>query len=588
MAGLAAAQQYTISTVAGIPGVAGDHPLPFDTTPTLATTGQLYHPSVVALDTKGNFYIGDSYTFVIREVTASNGNISSIAGSGTPGYGGDNEVATSGKISDVHGIAVDSSGDVFISDTSNVRIREVVASSGNIITFAGTGFKGYSGDGGPALSALFSTPGALAFDSGNNLYVADYSASVVRKITPGGTITTFAGTGTYGYSGDGGAASKATLAYPVSLTFDAAGNLYIGDEGNSNIRKVDSAGNITTVVKGVSALGVGVDSAGNFYYVDGVSSRVRKVLATGGVVTIAGDGYPGYGGDGGPASQASVFQPAALATATDGSIYVADTMNDIIRRLVIAPTSIGVQDAASEVPGSYLQQGFISPGEVLLLFGYGLGPSTLTQFTVSNGSFPTTIAGTSVTFNGIPAPLIYASSGLVAVVAPYGISGSATASIALTYQGNTFTASMPVNATTPAMFTADASGAGQAAATNFDNGLANSTANPAKAGSFIELFATGAGYTTNPVDGQQTPTTCGVACLAVPQLPVTVKIGNQCVNPTYAGAVPTLVAGVMQVNVQIPATIVPGPVLVQVIVGGSCGMSTGYPSQAGVTIAISQ
>lgn len=586
-AGLVAAQQYTISSIAGIPGVAGLYPLPGDVTPTPATNGHLYHPSTVAVDSKGNFYIADSYTYSIRMVTASTGNISTIAGNGAPGSAGDNDTATSANIFDVHGIAIDTSGNVYISDTSTCRIRRIDNPATNttpkIATFAGSSTGPFCG---ATATSPFSSPGALAFDSKGNLYVADYASSTVRMITSAGAVSTFAGTGTYGNSGDGGAASKAALAYPVSLAFDTAGNLYVGDEGNSNIRRIDTGGNITTVTTGVNPLGMGVDASGNFYFVDGVSSSVRKVLPGGGVVTIAGNGMPGFSGDGGPGFLASLFQPTGLAVGSDGSIYVADTGNDVIRRLAVVPSSIGFQDAASELPGSNLRGGSISPGEILTLFGSGLGPATLTQFTIANGLFPTQIAGTSVTFNGTPAPMIYTSTGLVAVIAPYEISGSATAAVALTYQGKTFNVSMPVMPTTPAVFTANASGTGQAAAINVADGSFNNAAHPAKVGSFIELYATGAGFTSGAVDGQPTPLSCGGACTA--QLPVAVKIGNQCVNPTYAGGAPSLVAGVMQVNVQIPATIIPGAVQVQVLVGGNCQNLTGYPSQSGVTVAVTQ
>jgi uncharacterized protein (TIGR03437 family) len=277
-------------------------------------------------------------------------------------------------------------------------------------------------------------------------------------------------------------------------------------------------------------------------------------------------------------------QPEGLMVFPDGSLYVADTGNQAIRHLVPVSASVGVQDAASQVPGANLEPGMIAPGELVTLFGSGLGPATLISATAgSNGLYPTTFAGTSVTFNGTPAPIIYTSSGLVTVVAPYEITGSSTANISLTYQGNTFSASMPVAATVPAMFTANASGIGQAAAVNVADGTVNSAAHPAHLGSFIELFANGAGYTNAPVDGKPAPTVCDplsvAPCLPMPLLPVTVKIGNQIVNPTYAGGAPTLIAGVMQVNVQIPSTLITGQVLVQIMVGG-------YPSQPGVTINV--
>ncbi len=587
MGGLVVAQQYTINTVAGIPQVPGLFPYPVASPATGAVAapavgpsgGQLYHPSVVATDSKGNFYVGDSYTYTVRMVNLSTGNISIIAGNGTPGNAGDKALATSANITDVHGIAVDNSGQVFFSDTSTCRIRRVdnpiTTTQPFIWTAAGNTAVPFCG---ATSGSPFVSPGALAFDSKGNLYIADYGASVVRMMTNTGAVSTFAGTGTYGSTGDGGPASKAELAYPVSLTFDAAGNLYIGDSGNSNIRKVDTSGNITTVVSNITPQGIGIDAAGYFYYVDGVTSTVRKVLPGGGVVTVAGNGSPGYAGDGGPGSQAVLNQASGLNIDPHGIIYVADTMNDIIRSLVPVPSSVGIQDTASEVPGSALEIGGIAPGEILTLFGSGLGPATLTQATAANGVYPTQLAGTSVTFNGTPAPVIYTSSGLVTVVAPYEITGSSSANIALTYQGSTYTATMPVVAVQPAMFTANASGIGQAAALNQDLSV-NSAANPAHLGSTIVLYVNGAGYTNNPVDGQVAPVNCGTSCLASPLGQVTVKIGNQFVTPSYAGAAPSLIAGVMQVNVQIPTTIIPGSVPVLVTVNG-------YPSQSAVNIAV--
>ncbi len=589
VAGMAAAQQYTISTIAGVPGVAGLYPLPGDTTPTPATSAQLYHPSTVVVDSKGNYYIADYFTYVIRMVSASTGNTGIIAGTGTPGSTGDTDAATSATMFDVHGIAVDSGGNVYFSDTSSCRIRKIdnplTNATPKINTFFGNTTDPFCG---PTAHTTLGAPGALAFDSKGNLYVADYANAIVYQITSSGTISPFAGSGTYGNSGDGGPANKASLAYPTALTFDSAGNLYIGDEGNSNIRKVDTSGNISTVVTGVSPTGLGIDAAGNFYFVDGSSSTVRKALPGGGVVTIAGNGYAGYGGDKGPGSLAQVSKPAGLAMMADGSILIADTGNQIIRKLVAVDSTIGVQDSASEVPGAYLAPGNISPGELLTLFGSGLGPASLTQGAPdANGKFPTQLAGTSVTFNGIAAPIIYTSSGLVSVVAPYGISGSPNAAIALTYQGKTFTATMPVTAITPTVFTANASGTGAAAALN-QNGSLNTISTPAKAGGFITLYATGAGYTTTATDGKVAPTNCGIACLGTPQQQVAVKIGNQCVIPTYAGDAPALIAGVMQVNAQIPATTLPGSVPVQVVIGSNCNLRTAYPSQAGVYISVIQ
>ena len=608
-AGFVAAQQYTISTVVGNPQTAGLFPNvnPTPGVPAASYTapaigpgvgGQLYNPSVVYVDSNNNIYIANNYTYVINYVNAKTGIMTILGGDGTPGTAGDIAAATSANITDVHGIAVDTNGNVFFSDTSSCRIRRIDNPSTNTIPNIQT-VAGQSSDGsksvavpycGPTANTPFVNPGALAFDSKGNLYITDRGTNTVRVMAPNGTVTTFAGTlGSYGNSGDGGAASKALLAYPVSLVFDAAGNLYIGDEGNNNIRKVDTSGNISTVATGVIPQGLGIDGAGYLYYVDGVFSSIKKILPTGGVVSIAGNGYAGYAGDGtfngtiytgSQASQAQLNQPQGLFVANNGTIYVADTNNQVIRELVPVAGSFGVQDAASQVPGSYLEPGMIAPGELITLFGSGLGPAQLVSATAgSNGLYPTSFAGTSVTFNGIPAPIVYTSSSLVTVVAPYEITGSSTANISLTGPGGTFTASMPVAQTVPSIFTADASGIGQAAAVNVADNTVNGAAHPAHLGSYIELFANGAGYTTAPVDGQPTPINCGVACLPRPLLPVTVKIGNQIVTPSYAGGAPTLIAGVLQVNVQIPTNLITGQVLVQLMVGG-------YPSQPGITVNV--
>lgn len=609
-AGLVAAQQYTITTVAGIPQTPGLFPNvnPTPNVPAASYTApavgpgtaggaQLYNPTVVYVDSKNNIYIADNYTYVINYVNASTGIMTILGGDGTPGTAGDGAAANSANITDVHGIAVDSNGNVFFSDTSSCRIRRIDNPSTNTMPNIQT-IVGQSSAGNPTSipfcghgsNSPLIAPGALAFDSKGNLYVTDRGSNTVRVVSSTGTVTTFAGTlGTYGNSGDGGPASKALLAYPVSLAFDAAGNLYIGDEGNSNIRKVDTSGNITTVATGVSPQGLGIDAAGNFYYVDGVSSTIEKILPAGGVVAIAGNGQAGYAGDGSfngtaytgsQASQAQLSQPQGMFVQPNGTMYVADTGNDVIRELVPVSSSVGVQDAASQVPGGILEPGLIAPGEILTLFGSGLGPATLASATPnSSGAYPTQFQGTQVTFNGTPAPIIYTSSGLVTVVAPYEITGYPMANISLTYQGNTFTASMPVAATVPALFTANTSGTGPAAAINVADGTVNSATHPAQLGSLVELYANGAGYTTSPNDGQIAPVTCGVACLAMPLLPVTVKIGSQTVTPTYAGAAPSLIAGVMQVNFQIPTSIITGPVLVQILVNG-------YPSQSGVTVNV--
>jgi len=563
------AQQYTISTVAGIGGVLG-----YDGDGGPATSAQLVRPFRVAVDSNGNIYIADYYSYRVRMVTASSGNISTIAGNGNPGYFGDNEAGASAQISDVHGIAVDSSGNVYIADTGNNRVRKI-DTSGKITTIAGNGTRGYSGDGAAATAAALWFPCGLAFDNSGNLYISDYGNSTVRKVDSKGTISTVAGTGSYGFSGDGGSASKAALAYPYAIAFDSAGNLLIADTGNTDIRKVDTSGNISTLKSGITPENIAVDSTGAVYFVDGVSSVVQKILPGGTIIPIAGDGKPYFAGDGGPALQAELSQPQGVATDKSGNVFVADTQNQVIRRLT--PVSFSV--AAVTNAGSS-QSGPIAPGEIVTLYGVGLGPSTLTQYTPNpDGSLPTTLAGVQVTFNSTPAPLIYVSDAQIAAIVPYSLQSSGPAQVAVNYNGGA-SASMSVKVanTAPGLFTANTTGSGQAAAVNAD-GTLNNTSNPARIGDAVSLYATGEGQTTpGGVDGKLAPLN---APLPKPSANVTATIGGQPAQVTYYGAAPGEVEGLMQVNVQIPSGVAPGEVPVVLSVGG-------VASPAGVTLAVTQ
>jgi len=568
--GLAAfAQQYTISTVAGIGGVLG-----YDGDGGPATSAQLVRPFRVALDSKGNIYIADYYSYRVRMVTASSGEINTIAGNGSPGYSGDNDAATSASIADVHGIAVDSSGNVYIADTGNNRVRKI-DTSGKITTFAGNGTRGYSGDGAAATAAALWFPCGLAFDSAGNLYISDYGNSTVRKVDSKGTISTVAGTGSYGFSGDGGSASKAALAYPYAITFDGAGNLLIADTGNTDIRKVDTSGNISTLISGITPENIAVDSTGAIYFVDGVSSIVQKILPGGTIIPIAGDGKSYFAGDGGPALQAELSQPQSVATDKSGNVFVADTQNQVIRQLTPVPFSVAaIANAASS------QSGPIAPGEIVTIYGVGLGPSTLTQYTPNpDGSIPTTLAGVQVTFNSAPAPLIYVSDTQIAAIAPYSLQNPGPAQVSVNYNGDTSAAmSVKVANAAPGLFTANTTGSGQAAAVNA-NGTPNSTSNPARIGDVISLYATGEGQTTpGGVDGKLAPLN---PPFPKPVANVTATIGGEPAQVTYYGAAPGEVEGLMQVNVQIPAGVEAGDVPVVISVGG-------VASPAGVTLAITQ
>ena len=220
----------TISTIAGgdTIGYSGDDGA--------ATAAGLWYPFGVAVDGIGNVYIADGGNNRIRKVNPL-GIISTIAGSGTRGYSGDGGPATAAALYTPQGVAVDGSGNVYIADAFNNRIRKVTP-SGRISTIAGNGILGYSGDGGAAISAEFETPSSVAVDGRGNVYIADVGNNRIRIVTPSGIISTIAGTGTLGYSGDGRAAISAKLYFPYSVAVDGSGNVYIADWGNNRIRKV--------------------------------------------------------------------------------------------------------------------------------------------------------------------------------------------------------------------------------------------------------------------------------------------------------------------------------------------------------------
>jgi hypothetical protein len=224
------------------------------------------------------------------------GRITTIAGSGVRGFSGDGGPATSARMDYPRGVAVDGKGNVYIADLENLRIRKV-SPGGTITSFAGNGGYGASGDGGPATSARLYRTYAVAADRQGNVYITDgeeddVSHPVVRKVSPRGTITTFAGTGIRGFSGDGGPATAAQLSNPTGVAVDRKGNVYIADV-----------------------------------------SRVRKVTVGGTITTIAGTGRAGFSGDGGPATSARLYNPAGVAVDGQGNLYVIDKYNQRVRKV---------------------------------------------------------------------------------------------------------------------------------------------------------------------------------------------------------------------------------------------------------------
>ena len=278
---------------------------------------------------------------------SSGGTITTVAGTGARGASGDGGRATSARLSFPQGVAVDDEGNVYIADSKNNRVRKV-STGGRITTFAGTGKRGSSGDGGRATSARLNDPQAVAVDAEGNVYIAEQLGQRVRKVTPGGIITTFAGTGDPTSSGDGGPASSASVFYPMGVAVDGRGGVYI--TGPHGIRKV-SGGTITTIVPSTQKLapqGVAVDRKGNVYVADWYDA-VRKVTPGGKITTFAGGGTSGLG-DGGPATSAKLGSVFGVAVDKQGTVYISDPGHNRVRR--VGPGGTITTFAGTGVPGS--------------------------------------------------------------------------------------------------------------------------------------------------------------------------------------------------------------------------------------------
>lgn len=332
----------------GTPGFNGDN--------IAATASQLNNPSSVAVDSIGNVYIADTQNNRVRKVARADGMITTVAGDGTFAYNGDDIPGQAAQLRSPYGVAVDGSGNVFIADSFNNRIRKVSSANGVITTVAGDGTFGYKGDNIPAIAAQLNVPNGVAVDAANNVYIADNNNQLVRKVSASdGTITTVAGTGASGFNGDNIAAITATLYNPQGVTVDSAGNIYIADAYNGRIRKVSSSdGTIQTVAGSGAGVGyngdyngdniaatsaqldyppsVTLDSAGNLYIADTYNNRIRKV-SNGIITTVAGDGTFGYNGDGIPATSAQLSVPSGAAVDSAGNLYFADAYNNRIRKV---------------------------------------------------------------------------------------------------------------------------------------------------------------------------------------------------------------------------------------------------------------
>ncbi len=314
-----------------------------------ATSAIIPNPNSGIFDKYGNFYFINCISGNRVRKVDTLGIISTVAGTGIGGYFGDGGQATSAKLNGPISVRIDGEGNIYISDVQNFRIRKVDKASGIITTYVGNGVGGYNGDGIPATSASIYGTSEMAMDKFGNLYIADYYNQRVRKINTLGIITTYAGTGVAGSLGDGGAATNAQLNYPVGLTIDSFGNIFVGESTGARVRKIDAMGNISTIagnglttftIDGIPAtnasivpIRLAIDSFGKLYIGDNGNNRVYMIDNIGIIHTVAGTGVRGATGDNGPATACELDYPSGIALDACGNLYICEADNRKVRKV---------------------------------------------------------------------------------------------------------------------------------------------------------------------------------------------------------------------------------------------------------------
>ena len=328
---------------AGSPGYAGDGGA--------APAAAMRNPGGVAVGVDGSLFVADTENHVVRKIDGLTGIVTTVAGTGAPGWAGDGLLATAARLQSPRDVAVASNGDLFIADTGNQAIRKVSGATGIITTVAGNGAAGSSGDGGAAAEARLNAPCGIVAAENGDLYVADAGNNRVRRIASAtGVITTVAGTGAAGYAGDGGRATSARLRAPEGVELAPNGDLYIADTSNQAVRRVAAATGVITTIAGTGAPGYSGDgaaavaarlnapvalaasAAGAIYVVERGSSVVRRFTVGGTIATVAGCGAAGNAGDGGSATEARLSGPVGIALDASGAVYVADSANHRVRK----------------------------------------------------------------------------------------------------------------------------------------------------------------------------------------------------------------------------------------------------------------
>jgi uncharacterized protein (TIGR03437 family) len=589
----AMASGQTISTFAGngTAGYSGDAGQ--------AAQAEINRVVGLAADAAGNIYMADQNNNRVRKVDA-NGVITTFAGTGVAGYSGDGGPAALAQLNGPLGVCVAPSGGIYVNDEGNGRVREI-STSGTITTVAGNGSGVSSGDGGQATAAGMVIPIRCAVDSSGNLFIVDQGAHRIRKVDGSGTITTYAGNGTQGFSGDGGPATQAEMNNPTWAAVDASGNLYVTDQFNQRIRRIDASSGTIMTVAGNGNIAYGgdggpatsaslnypggtvVDSSGALFIVDTVNQRIRKVSA-GVIATVAGTGTAGYAGDGGAPLQAEFNGPFPITLDNTGNLYVGDVANNRVREIsgVAAPLTNSAPTIGAVVSASAFGEfKSVSPGSWIEIYGSNLAVDTrswtASDFTGVNA--PTKLGGTSVNIGGQAAFIDYISAGQVNALVPSNVATGAEQITLTTAAGTSAPVTVTVNAVEPGLL-APASfnvNGTQYAAALFADGeyvlpagaVASLNSQPAKPGDAIVLYGIGFGPVRPNIPAGQLAEQASV--LASFQI----SIGGTPASVAYAGLAPNY-TGLYQFNLVVPSNASSGAMPLTFVVNGVDGTQTLY------------
>lgn len=555
-----------------------------------ATSASIGIPAGVAADRSGNLYIAGFLFNRVRKVNLATGIITAFAGGGTPGSIGDGGPATSATLvfpANAHiGLVADHDGNVYIADSGNNRVRKV-DSAGIITTVAGAGSlgnSGFAGDGGPATAAMLNSPSGVALDTQGNLYIADTGNGRIRKVDTSGNITTVAGRGNGITLGDGGPALNAQLSNPSDVAVDAQNNIYIADVGNGHIRKVNSAGIISSPLRGGfgfcsptpvpaagadvgRATGIVVDASGNLFIANQTANCVQEMETNGIVSTLAGGGLT-LNGENVSATTVALGNVWALAVDAAGTVFLTDSSNGRVKKVTprsTPPSAVPV--ITSVVNGASFLAG-IAPNSWATIRGTNLAPRTSTWDTsIVGGVLPTALDGVTVTIGGRAVYVNYISATQINVMV--GDVGTGPLPVVVTTPAGASAPFSVLSSTySPAFFVWPSS---QPVATHTDftwavkNGtFAGTTTVAAKPGETIILWGTGFGPTNPPAPvGIQVPSTATYSTTTLPSITVLTTAAT-----VYGAALAPGYAGLYQLAFQVPSGLPDGDYPIFGSIGG--------------------